>query len=292
MSESKKVADWPYRWDLLLRYRMIEIIAMWEGRLTSKHLQQAFGIGRQQASKDINEYKTNIAPENLAFDSHLKGYIPTKNFQPLVTKGDINEYLHMLNSRGDLMTHFADLNIHQANTEVLSPLVRNINAAIVRPILTAARDRLRVEVEYSSLTSEKEYRNIVPHTLVYNGYRWHVRAFCEKTQSFRDFVLSRITAIFDFVGPADLAVEDDKAWCENVQIIIRPDQRLTPHQQAVIAADYGMTNNQLIIESRGAMVQYQLQFLRVSTDTIKADPKAQQVVIDNIDEIKPWLFKQ
>jgi hypothetical protein len=40
------------------------------------------------------------------------------------------------------------------------------------------------------------------------------------------------------------------------------------------------------------MVQYLLQFLRVSTDTIKADPKAQQVVIENIEEIKPWLFKQ
>lgn len=292
MSEAKKVADWPYRWDLLLRYRMIEIIAMWEGRLTSKHLQQAFGIGRQQASKDINEYKNNIAPENLTFDSHLKGYIPSKNFKPLVTKGDINEYLHMLNSRGDLMTHFADLNIHQANTEVLSPLVRNINAAIVRPILTAARDHLRVEVEYSSLTSEKEYRNIIPNTLVYNGYRWHVRAFCEKSQSFRDFVLSRISAIFDFVGPAELAVEDDKAWCEKVRIIIQPDQRLSTHQQAVIAADYGMTNNRLEIETRGAMVQYLLQFLRVSTDTIKADPKAQQVVIENIEEIKPWLFKQ
>jgi predicted DNA-binding transcriptional regulator YafY len=270
---------------------MIEIIALWEGRLTSKHLQQAFGIGRQQASKDINEYKNNIGPGNLEFDSHLKGYVPSANFSPLVTKGDINEYLHMLNSRGDLMTHFADLNIHQANTEVLSPLVRNIKPNIVRPILMACRDKMRIEVEYTSLSSEKEYRNIIPHTLVFNGYRWHVRAYCEKSQTFRDFVLSRITAIFDFVGPSELTVKDDHAWCKTVTIIIKPDQRLNKHQQSVIASDYGMLNNQLAIETRGAMVQYQLQFLRVSTDTIKADPKAQQVVIANIDEIKPWLFK-
>jgi len=42
------------RWDSLLRYRAIEIIALWEGRLTTNHLCDSFGIGRQQASKDIN----------------------------------------------------------------------------------------------------------------------------------------------------------------------------------------------------------------------------------------------
>jgi len=42
------------RWDLALRYRLIETIAWWEGRLTTRHLIQSFGISRQQASKDIN----------------------------------------------------------------------------------------------------------------------------------------------------------------------------------------------------------------------------------------------
>ena len=51
-----KKTDWPIRWDLLLRYRLIEIIALWEGRLTTNHICHSFGIGRQQASKDINTY--------------------------------------------------------------------------------------------------------------------------------------------------------------------------------------------------------------------------------------------
>lgn len=29
---------WPLRWELLMRYRLIEIVALWEGRLTTKHL--------------------------------------------------------------------------------------------------------------------------------------------------------------------------------------------------------------------------------------------------------------
>ncbi|HEY9459587.1 MAG TPA: hypothetical protein VIR04_02170, partial [Paralcaligenes sp.] len=64
---------WPLRWDLLLRYRLIEIVAQWEGRLTTNHLCDSLGIGRQQASKDINSYLKDIAPGNLVYDRHLKG---------------------------------------------------------------------------------------------------------------------------------------------------------------------------------------------------------------------------
>ena len=53
--------EWPLRWDLLMRYRLIEIVAQWEGRLTTNHLVNSFGIGRQQASKDINAYLREIA---------------------------------------------------------------------------------------------------------------------------------------------------------------------------------------------------------------------------------------
>jgi len=68
------MSQWPYRWDLLSRYRLIEIVALWEGRLTTNHLMNSFGIGRQQASKDINAYLADIGPGNLEYDRHLKGY--------------------------------------------------------------------------------------------------------------------------------------------------------------------------------------------------------------------------
>ena len=60
------------RWEQLLRYRFIEIIVLWEGRLTTRHLCEVFGIGRQQASKDINNYKRTIGPGNLEYDSQQK----------------------------------------------------------------------------------------------------------------------------------------------------------------------------------------------------------------------------
>ena len=71
------------RWDLALRYRLIETVAWWEGRLTTNHLIQSFGISRQQASKDINTYITEHAQNNLEYDKYLKGYVPRKNFKQL-----------------------------------------------------------------------------------------------------------------------------------------------------------------------------------------------------------------
>ncbi len=51
------------RWDLALRYRMVETVAWREGRLTTGYITQSFGISRQQASKDINTYINDHGPK-------------------------------------------------------------------------------------------------------------------------------------------------------------------------------------------------------------------------------------
>jgi predicted DNA-binding transcriptional regulator YafY len=174
---------WDIRWDLLLRYRTIEIFTLWEGRLTTNHLCNMFGIGRQQASKDINNYINDIGPGNLIYDKHLKGYKPTDSFNPRVTSGIADEYLHLLNRNNDLSNTFESLPLEVANTEVLSLPVRNVRPETIRPIVTAARQCRRLEVDYVSVANpNREGRIIVPHTLVFTGLRWHVRAWCEKNR--------------------------------------------------------------------------------------------------------------
>ena len=79
-------SKWPIRWDLLVRYRFIETLVLWEGRLTTRHLCETFGIGRQQASKDINNYIREIGSGNLVYDKYLKGYKPSPDFKPRVTR--------------------------------------------------------------------------------------------------------------------------------------------------------------------------------------------------------------
>ena len=93
-------AGWPIRWELLMRYRLIEIVALWEGRLTTNHLCNSFGIARQQASKDINAYLRDVAPGNLEYDGKLKGYKPATDFTPRLTSGLADEYLHAFTRPG------------------------------------------------------------------------------------------------------------------------------------------------------------------------------------------------
>src|SRR5690606_2175952 len=125
---AKNPADttWPLRWDLLQRYRLIEIIALWEGRLTTNHICDTFGIGRQQASKDLNDYLETIGAGNLRYDKQLKGYRPTESFTPKVTSGAADEYLHLLARNRELNQTFEELPLQIANTEVVQIPLRNL----------------------------------------------------------------------------------------------------------------------------------------------------------------------
>ena len=280
------------RWDSLLRYRAIEIIALWEGRLTTNHLCDTFGIGRQQASKDINTYDSAIGPGNLVYDKHLKGYKPSAAFRPEVTSGLVDEYLHLLNRNKDLSNTFDTLSLQFANTEVLTVPVRNISPQMIRPIVIAARQCRRLEVDYVSIRDpNREGRVIVPHTIVFSGLRWHVRAWCEKNQDYRDFVLSRFKGTPDIMDISAHNELGDKDWNTMITVKIKPDSRLSARQRKVVADDYCMQRCVLTLRLRATLVQYALQQLGINANVVDSVPEAQQIIIANRDDIKQWLFE-
>ena len=281
------------RWEVLVRYRFIEIIALWEGRLTTKHLTEAFGIGRQQASKDINNYKRSVGPDNLVYDKFLRGYVPSVTFAPVVTRGEAEEYLQLLSRNSELQQTFGQLPINTDSVEVLSPPVRQVPASVLRPLIQAAKDRRRIEVDYVSLNNpDREGRIIVPHTLVWTGLRWHIRGWCEKNNGYRDFVLSRFRGEAELMDESDHGIEDDVTWAETVNAVFTPDPRLTPDQQAVVAHDHHMENGQLCINVRGLLLPYLLQLLNLGNGEVMEDPKAQQVILANRSELQRWLFSK
>ncbi|MBY8973670.1 WYL domain-containing protein [Pseudomonas sp. P867] len=280
------------RWDLALRYRLIETVVWWEGRLTTGHLIQSFGISRQQASKDINTYITEHAPKNLTYDKQLKGYVPSKHFRPLFIDDSASAYLHLLNQTHSRAPHVEGLALAYAHTMVLEVPDRTIRPEILRPLLKACRHSEVIEVEYVSLANPNpETRLIAPHTLVYTGMRWHVRAYCEKNREYRDFVLSRLRGLPEFERKTENLISADEDWNTEVEVIIEPDSRLKPEQKAIIEIDFGMSEGVLSIPTRRALVKYVLQ--RFQIDPKKLDPKAaaQQIVVKNLDDLKPWLYE-
>ena len=284
-------SKWPFRWDLLLRYRYIETIALWEGRLTTRHLCDTFGIGRQQASKDINNYLREVGIGNLEYDKYLKGYKPTADFEPQVTQGLADEYLHLMARNNELMNMFESLALNVSNVEVLSHPVRDVKPDVLRPIMQAARQQKRLDCDYVSLNHpDREGRIIVPHTLVYTGLRWHVRAWCEKNMGYRDFVLSRFRDPPEIMDESEHGAANDTEWNTEVSIRITPDPRLASEQQEVIEVDYGMSDGALCISTRGKLVPYALRLLHINPRESLEDPMAQQIVVANRDELEPWLF--
>lgn len=282
---------WPFRWDLLLRYRFIETLVLWEGRLTTRHLCDTFGIGRQQASKDINNYMREVGPGNLEYDKFLKGYKPTTGFQPRLTQGLADEYLHLMARNNELMNMFESLSLNVANAEVLSLPVRDVKPDILRPIMQAARQRRRLDVDYVSLNHpDREGRIIVPHTLVYSGLRWHVRAWCEKNSGYRDFVLSRFRGIPEIMDESEHGIDNDVDWNTRVVVRIVPDPRLNREQREVVEVDYGMEHGALEIATRARLVPYVLQLLHIEPGADADGPAAQQIVVENRNELAAWLF--
>lgn len=280
------------RWDLALRYRLIETVAWWEGRLTTGHLIQSFGISRQQASKDINTYITEHAPKNLTYDKNKKGYVPNKTFAPLFIDDSASAYLHLLYQNNERAPHIEGLALAYAHTKVLEVPDRSIRPEILRPLLKACRDGLRLETEYVSLKNpDTEIRLIAPHTLIYTGMRWHVRAYCEKNRKYRDFVLSRLRGEPELLGKSDNSSSMDEDWNTELQVVIAPDGRLNNAQKAIIETDFGMVDGQLVVSSRRALVKYVLQRYQIDPKNIDPSPEAQQIVVKNLIELKPWLFE-
>lgn len=267
-------------------YAFIEIIIQWEGRLTLQHLQQEFGFGRSKAKKLLNEY-LELQPSNLTYDASLKGHKPSNCFTPAFTQGHIDEYCR---------SELSDV----IGIQLLEAPLRNIDPNLIRPILRAIRNQQRIDIGYQSLSSpDYESRIISPHSLVFDGLRYHVRAHCEKNNAYRDFVLSRFCFESEalkpeFEGPSEFGKEQDSEWNTQLVLSIEPDNRLNEQQQRIIGLDYQMQQNEQgpwtrEIPVRAALARYLLQRLRL--DQYQPKPEAQQIMISSscFAEFEPYL---
>ncbi|MCO5344364.1 WYL domain-containing protein [Aeromonas veronii] len=289
-------------WDQTLRFRLLEIVLQWEGRLTTNHLMTAFNIGRQQASRDINHYLTYYSPAGLIYDRSLKGYKPTEQFVPRFSEGKVDEYLMLLHrEKQHQRQHEAGLltlplmDLRYGHIEILDVPNRHIEPKIVRGLVQAARGQLRVDVDYVSLSSEEQSgRNIVPHTLVYDGIRWHVRAYCEKKGVYLDFVMSRFRGEPELLDTSPHGRDQDLEWNTQVTAVVIPNPTLSAGQQAIIASDYAMPDGKLLLNQRIPLMHYALERMQVSYNGDHEQyPLLYPLVLANRNELvaKGCIFK-
>ena len=236
------------------RLAYIDFCLLFKGAIYRQDLINRFEVGLSAGSRDFNLYK-ELAPENLDYDSSGKRYYQTAQFKPLFEHDAQRTLTKLANDISDGFDAIGDMHF-----PVEAPSSLNIpDIFIVAKRVQAILNNKAVSVIYTSLSSGSNARELVPHAIVDNGLRWHVRAYDRKSNSFRDFVLTRISKVTLKQSPAaEERSEQDAEWHRMLPL------QLVPHPKNVsfptaIEMDYGMENSQLLINVRAAMAGYLLR---------------------------------
>jgi predicted DNA-binding transcriptional regulator YafY len=125
--------------------------------------------------------------------------------------------------------------------------------------MRAIHNKQAVKCGYVSISSGETERALVPHSIVNNGHRWHVRAYDRKGNSFRDFVSSRFTFVSGLEGPVHVheASPYDQQWQQIVDIVLVPHPQIK--QSKAIEMDYNMSDGKLSLQLRAAVAAYVLR---------------------------------
>lgn len=278
--------------DVTQRLKALELIALWEGRLVTNRLSDWYGISRQQASADIKCYLGQVNPGALLYNATLRGYEPAPGFCPALSSGHINDYLLLLSSHGS--EPMAQTMEAHPNIAAVQLPDRAVQPEIVRELLLACRNPVSLRIGYSSMSRPQPHqREIVPHTLVYTGFRWHIRAWCHDRGEFRDFVLSRIHGVPESTNTPIVETTEDLAWHALINFRLIANPHLDPAQQSLIARDYAMDKGALTIECRQALAHYSLQrYPAAVTPDQKNSPLAYPLIVhpNDMPQLQPVLF--
>lgn len=277
-----------FKWDVKQRLTLLEATVYWTGELITNFLTDTFSISRVQATKDIALY-LSFRPDNLRYDRSLKRYLITDQFSPLLITGSPQECVQVLQASQSAAPPVVTLMSNLPTVEVLASHTRHIDVGVLRPVLQAARFGLVLEIGYQSMSSpEPAVHMVQPHTLVFDGWRWHMRAFSYSHNEFRDFVLARIHQA-SVVGKQEQPCPVDTLWETLLTVEIGPHPGLSDSQKLAIERDFGMVEGKATITVRAALLSYLLLSLRIGKDDYQREAMAQQTVLLNRKELLLYI---
>jgi len=237
------------------RLAYIDFLLMFRGHFSRSDLTTKFEMGMANATRDISLYK-ELAPNNSELDNPSKQYLQTSQFKPLFEHDAKKTLVKLANNITDGFDGIGDITF-----PVEAPSQLNVpDIFIVAKLVQAILNKTPVSIIYTSLSSGSKARELVPHAIIDNGLRWHVRAYDRNSKSFRDFVLTRISKVT--IKSEDIEVYEDKLedhqWMRMMplQLVAHPNNVKHP---TAIAMDYGMENGVLELNVRAALAGYLLR---------------------------------
>jgi hypothetical protein len=237
------------------RLAFIDFLLMFKGSFSRSDLTTKFEMGMANATRDISLYR-ELSPQNAEFDNPTKTYLQTKQFKAIFDYEPRKTLAKLANKISDGFD-----GVMEVAFPVEAPLQLNVpDINIVAKLVQAILNKKVISIIYTSLSSGSKAREIIPHTIVDNGLRWHVRAFDRNTNSFRDFVITRISKVTLHDNPIEVFEKEtqDDQWMRKMDLHLVPHPTNIEFPQA-IELDYGMDNGLLKITVRAALVGYLLR---------------------------------
>jgi len=258
----------------------IELLLLWEGRLTSARYREMFPVHITQASRDFRAYR-EMAPDNIQRAWGTKAYTPGPFAKPLLTRGLFAEYAHLVGLANP------DRRLTSIAVEDIAPAHTQIKPEHFRLLHQAMAQSTGVQLAYVSLSNPQQHARVIfPHALIHAGTRWHVRAWCTLRQGYRDFNLSRIRGVEE----ADQAVPPqgrDEAWELIVPLRLIAHTSLSAAQQRIVKEEFFQGTSALVLQCRAVLVPYMIQAYRAAVDPALQLPPQYLLQVDQPARLPP-----
>ena len=278
-------------WGQVRRLALIDFRLQYEGQVYRKDLKEFFDISVQQASLDLAAYAA-LAPNQMRYDATIRRFVPGIGFKPLYGGEDAASYLNdLLALSSEVISRDESFIGTMPDYGIVPTLKRPLPASLLATVLLAIRKQRSLQIRYQSMSREEpSVRDISPHALGHDGFRWHVRAYCHKRQDFADFVFGRMletqASIADWVDATA-----DTQWHTTVWLDLKPHPELSPAQRAAIALDYGMVNGHTRVKTRQALLFYALKRFGLNKRG-EAEARTQHIELANRSELAQYLEEE
>ena len=142
-------------------------------------------------------------------------------------------------------------------------------------------------MKYHSFKRGAADREVIPHSLVDSGLRWHTRVFDRKTQEFRDLVISRIEAASPLpnsvIFPHEMA-HADVEWNRQIDLVLAVHPGVD--RPEIVQRDFGMRSGELHVTVRAAIAGYLLQQWNVDCSLDRRlDPTIHRLCLKEVHEV-------
>lgn len=258
-------------WAARERLRAVEMMLWWRGWAGRSDLVEGFGLSPAQASSDFQRY-LELNGKEVSYQTSRKRYEAGEDFVCVLHAPSLEEAVGVFLGGNRVKVSASGSAEESERVAILQLPKRVAEVSITRRVFVALLGGLRLRVYYHSVNSNgAEWRYLRPGALAWDGRRWHVRAWCERREEWRDFVLGRMgkaewSEAYDGTTPVD---EDWNAW-ELLRLRLNP--QLGAEARASLKLDYGMEGEVMEVRVRRALRGYLLAEMYLDAAEGKALP--------------------